>query len=274
MIFSQIDLPALAAGQGVKKRTVLREIGPTLAAEMALTIRYKRLLKGAAELVRKHAMPIFESAKQQLAVDGKTVVQDTVRELGAFATMFQNYINNNLPEYNRVVDNVIREEEVRFRSQLIVTVKSNTGIDISPVLRSTDVGPQIEAAVLEHTRLIKGVSDELAKRVATTIIREAGRGTRAKDLAKILANDFGFAQKRARLIARDQLGAFTGVMNKVRQQQIGIDKYVWSTSMDERVRPDHAKREGRVFSWENPPSDGHPGEPINCRCVAQAIIVP
>jgi hypothetical protein len=34
--------------------------------------------------------------------------------------------------------------------------------------------------------------------------------------------------------------------------------------MDDRVRPDHEERQGRVFSWDDPPWDGNPGEAINC----------
>jgi SPP1 gp7 family putative phage head morphogenesis protein len=47
---------------------------------------------------------------------------------------------------------------------------------------------------------------------------------------------------------------------------------VWSTQLDERVRPLHENREGQVFSWDDPPSDGHPGFPPGCRCVAAPYV--
>ena len=53
---------------------------------------------------------------------------------------------------------------------------------------------------------------------------------------------------------------------------MGIDQYVWSTALDERVRHTHAVNEGVVFRWDSPPGTGHPGYEIQCRCVANAII--
>jgi uncharacterized protein with gpF-like domain len=35
------------------------------------------------------------------------------------------------------------------------------------------------------------------------------------------------------------------------------------------VRDAHFDREGRTFTWADPPDDGHPGEAINCRCQAE-----
>jgi SPP1 gp7 family putative phage head morphogenesis protein len=57
-------------------------------------------------------------------------------------------------------------------------------------------------------------------------------------------------------------------VNRARQTELGVKQYTWRTSLDERVRPEHQEREGEVFSWAKPPKDGHPGQPINCRCTA------
>ena len=46
----------------------------------------------------------------------------------------------------------------------------------------------------------------------------------------------------------------------------------WRTVGDSRVRTAHRAREGQIFAWDKPPSDGHPGQPINCRCYAEPII--
>lgn len=45
--------------------------------------------------------------------------------------------------------------------------------------------------------------------------------------------------------------------------------YIWRTSGDDKVRPSHAINNGRIFSWDNPPETGHPGEDYNCRCWAE-----
>ena len=83
------------------------------------------------------------------------------------------------------------------------------------------------------------------------------------------------------------LGAATGLLllnaslvtaNAVSQ---GLESYIWRTEGDERVREHHVELEGTVQNFASPPpgggtSDGdigNPGEGINCRCVAEIIIV-
>ena len=46
-------------------------------------------------------------------------------------------------------------------------------------------------------------------------------------------------------------------------------RYIWRTRNDGKVRSSHAAREGQVFSWDDPPVGGHPGEDYNCRCTAE-----
>ena len=50
--------------------------------------------------------------------------------------------------------------------------------------------------------------------------------------------------------------------------------YVWRTMQDEKVRPEHAEREGEVFCWDEEPEGGHPGEDYNCRCWAEPYVPP
>ena len=49
-------------------------------------------------------------------------------------------------------------------------------------------------------------------------------------------------------------------------------EYIWRTEGDSKVRSSHAERNGKTFSWDNPPEGGHPGEAENCRCTAEDIV--
>lgn len=58
----------------------------------------------------------------------------------------------------------------------------------------------------------------------------------------------------------------------------GFDRYVWTTKKDNRVRPDHARLEGRIISWNDPPvvdlrsgRRAHCGGDYNCRCTASPL---
>lgn len=48
--------------------------------------------------------------------------------------------------------------------------------------------------------------------------------------------------------------------------------YIWRTRSDGKVRAAHAANNGRIFSWDNPPPMGHPGEDFNCRCTAEPYV--
>lgn len=48
-------------------------------------------------------------------------------------------------------------------------------------------------------------------------------------------------------------------------------KYIWRTEKDEKVRGSHAKRDGQIFDYSNPPVGGNPGEDYNCRCWAEPV---
>ena len=44
------------------------------------------------------------------------------------------------------------------------------------------------------------------------------------------------------------------------------DHYIWRTKGDDKVRPSHKAREGKIFNKQVPPIDGNPGEEHDCRC--------
>ena len=57
-----------------------------------------------------------------------------------------------------------------------------------------------------------------------------------------------------------------------RQRTEGVTHYIWHTEGDDRVRPDHAANDGKIFRWDDPPSTGHPGDDFNCRCRGEPIM--
>lgn len=142
---------------------------------------------------------------------------------------------------------------------------------------------QIQAYVAQSVRNIKNVEDQLLKEIADQVFSGARRGLSTQEISSIIRERTRVAKSRADLIARDQLNKLNGQLTKVRQQDVGVSRYVWRTSIDERVRgnpgglypdarPSHWDREGKIYSWDKPPTDGHPGEPIQCRCYAEPII--
>lgn len=129
--------------------------------------------------------------------------------------------------------------------------------------------------VSENVRLINGLSEETIRLLSQRIVSGIRKGYNAVQLQKSIQYRFGIdkgifktIKQRMELIAHDQIGKLNGQLTGLRQVALGIDEYVWETRMDDKVRPEHRRRQGKTFRWSEPPNDGHPGEAIRCRCWA------
>lgn len=130
-----------------------------------------------------------------------------------------------------------------------------------------------------NVSLIKNITAEHAQEISQIIRGGLISGKSTDEITKALK--FGEAGKagvydkfknRARLIARDQIGKLQSNINKTRLTQMGLDRYIWVTQGDKRVRELHRIYSGNEFRWSIPPSDGHPGEAIQCRCSPSPVI--
>lgn len=86
-----------------------------------------------------------------------------------------------------------------------------------------------------------------------------------------------YAYQRKSTVAFDDtgLGPDSTTLRLVNEDLAGLDdseSYIWRTVGDEKVRGEHAARNGKRFSWDNPPEGGHAGEDYNCRCWAEPLV--
>jgi SPP1 gp7 family putative phage head morphogenesis protein len=156
------------------------------------------------------------------------------------------------------------------RAQLARQIRAALGIDLT--FRDARLAQRIEAFAHENAALITDMSEGYMREVAKAATRAVTEGTRWETLSEQLQGRLDIAENRADLIARDQVGKLYGQINADRQQEVGIEKFVWRTVQDERVRPEHDDRDGGVYSYDDPPDGELPGEPINCRCNADPYL--
>lgn len=126
----------------------------------------------------------------------------------------------------------------------------------------------------QNLSLIRSIPDRYVDDLEGTVIRAINEGQSATDLAATIKRTYDQPVKRAQLIADDQVGKLHSQLAQARQRAIGVKEYVWRGILDARERPEHRRREGKTFKWSNPPSDGHPGSPIRCRCYGQPVWPP
>lgn len=130
--------------------------------------------------------------------------------------------------------------------------------------------------VQQNAALITGLTDDIAAKLEARIIAGVTQGRTAEAIARSIQEGsrdedglMTMSRKRARFIARDQIGKLNGQLTRFRQTSLGIGHYKWRTMLDGKVRDAHKVREGKRFSWDKPPDGGAPGEDYNCRCYAE-----
>jgi SPP1 gp7 family putative phage head morphogenesis protein len=153
------------------------------------------------------------------------------------------------------------------KRELQKQLEAGLGVDV--VRAEPWLSDRLQAFATHNASLITGVGERALREVETLTLQGLRRGQRHEDLAEEIEQRMDVSESRAQLIARDQVGKLMGELNQARQQDLGIAGYVWRTVGDERVRDEHEALDGQSFDWDDPPSEGHPGEPINCRCSAE-----
>lgn len=124
---------------------------------------------------------------------------------------------------------------------------------------------------VENLRLIRSIPPQYADKLQGTIVRSINEQQSVTDIVNTIKSTYSQPVNRAELIARDQVGKLHSQLAQARQKAIGVKSYLWRGILDARERPEHRVREGREYDWDNPPWDGHPGTPINCRCYGQPV---
>ncbi len=264
-----------AAGARARK-SAPRSLYPR-GAELDYAAKLRRRLRLAARGVRKI---LVEGDEEAIRFDSSASDEDRVRRaIGRVRVLY-------FEKYTEVTDESLAlEVEGRvtgyIERQTARQVKAVLGVDVLPT-----VGLKHQAS--EFTRdsvaLIRSVGEEFFQDLEADILQAMQGGARWEQLSSVIAERYGLSAKRANLIARDQMGTLVSKISQAKQQAAGATKYIWRTSEDERVvgapgnksRPnhrhgDHYARNGKLFSWSNPPHDGHPGEAINCRCTAEPV---
>ena len=127
------------------------------------------------------------------------------------------------------------------------------------------VEEEVRYMVRENARLIRTIPPRFLDRLTddlTALMTERPQDLQA--VSKLLTERYEVTGWNMRRLARDQTTKLAARQTQLRHRQLGIEQYTWISSLDERTRPTHRALHDRVFSWDKPPSIGHPGTPVLC----------
>lgn len=244
-------------------KLTMRPVEPTVSIEKDLYSVYYQIVKEWQTFITQELIPAYERPAPLVSDADGAQIQWLIDQKAADIANRIIYQTQGLQRW------VTRFGEWHTK-RTAMNAWNASGVPVDSFLRMSDIQPILEASIRENVSLISGLNAETKKRVEQIIFEGfALRKTKA-EITKSLAEAMGITQRRARSIAGDQTHKLNSLLTGLRQKQLGFNKYLWRTRRDDRVRKLHREREGKTFSWDNPPSDGHPGWPINCRCVAEA----
>lgn len=230
-----------------------------------------------ADIIRQALEPARQLVEERVFAAVRALVQDAVR--ADAPEDFARVIEAVRLEYARIVDRDTLKEVARGaaantyktnRAAAARQFKAILGLDILGA--DPNLADLTEAFVADNVGLIKTISSRYFDEIEQLVLRQRRAGVRSTAIIQEIQERYDVSRSRAKLIARDQTNKLNGQTTKARQEQLGIEGYIWRTSKDERVRSEHAAREGNFYRWDDPPEGGHPGEPIQCRCTAEPVI--
>ena len=177
-----------------------------------------------------------------------------------------------------LVKSVLGKVNKRNRSELYSRVEKAIGLSTTELTATEGLTADINALNLETAQWVKKLRDETLELYTANTLQAMTQGS---SLEEILSQFDGMVEKRknhAKFTARNQIGNFNSITTKLRAQNLGIEKAIWRTSKDERVRKCHERREGKEFELGKglySSCDGQwllPGVDYQCRCDYELII--
>ena len=177
-----------------------------------------------------------------------------------------------------LVAGILGKVNKRNQAELYDKVEKRVGISTKELTATEGLTPQINALVLETSEWVKKSLDDTLAEYTANSLQAMSQG---QSLEEVMERFNGLVETRrnqAKFTARNQIGNFNSITTKLRAQNIGIEKAIWRTSRDERVRDCHRKRDGKEFDLSKGLYSSCdqlwllPGVDYQCRCDYELII--
>jgi SPP1 gp7 family putative phage head morphogenesis protein len=159
-------------------------------------------------------------------------------------------------------------------------IAAEIGRPLAREIADAPTGRATQEALERQVTLITSIPTDAAERVHKLTIDGLAKGKRADEIAAEIMKTSDVSKARANLIASTEISRTATEFTKARALHIGSTQYIWRTSNDSDVRPDHKVLNGKVFDWSDPPiadrrtgARAHPGCIYRCRCYPEPIIV-
>jgi SPP1 gp7 family putative phage head morphogenesis protein len=169
-----------------------------------------------------------------------------------------------------------RNAQATQASVLVQLKKAGFTVKFAPTRKAVEAYRLVAA---ENIALIKSIPRKYHEQVEQRVWNAVRTGSDLNKLSEQLRKAHKVTLDRAALIARDQNAKAKAVIERVRQQELGITRGIWQHSAaGKEPRPTHVAMNGKPYElahgmWDADESEWvHPGQLINCRCTMRPVI--
>lgn len=271
LIVSRIKVNSLYKPRKKRLKKVPRPILP-LVIERSYAKDIKQLIAKLKQEVKEQIISqlpdLMQIAKQEKTLDASSgkLISIALNGVRIRATQIFN---------DRTMEDIILKYAERTSDFEREQIKKQfqTVLGVNPLLTEPYLAVEMEKFTEANIALIRSIPEQMLSKVENIVRAGVETGISTDKVSEDIFHQFDITESRADLIARDQINKFNSSLNQLRQKEVGVEKYTWSTSGDERVRSSHEALEGEVYGWDEETPIGYkPGEDINCRCVAIPVL--
>ena len=251
----------------------------------------RRTLQNVAKPIKADIASLLEQMENNPTMTAPMVGRrlDDIRKM--YQLQFESFAEQMAADWVGKVNRYNREKTME-------TLRKSLGIDVGAII-TEDMKKDLDMMMFEAATYIKTIPSELVLKVSDRVLQHY-KGIpmpENRTLARQIKEEFKVSDGRAKVLARDQTAKMNCSISSIRQNAIGIDKYIWETSKDARVvgtpgglykkitklHKNHYKMEGLLCRWDDPTvyskdkgktwikrqadmPQNHPGDDIMCRC--------
>lgn len=199
-----------------------------------------------------------------------------IETAGPLERLLRRYAETAKPWAEAVAGRMVAEVAARDRSTWM-EVSRKMGRALRKEIETAPTGALMRQRLDDQVTLITSIPKEAADRVHRLAREGILQGTRPAEIAKEIMRTGEVSESKATLIARTEVSRTATELTRARAEHIGSTHFIWRTAGDSDVRPSHAKLNGKVFRWDDPPEcdPGYralPGGIFNCRCFPEVVV--
>ncbi len=290
----------LLASRADKSRRPLEPVHPNLIAA-DYSVKLQKEVERGFKFVKKYLFPVIEEDVERLEPETRADIAGDADKIntavnlildkffgGMFSKEKPNLVKYGFNVSKKLVEPMQKQVNRHNKTRFTKTFKRIAGVD--PLQFEPELSNFLEVAGDANVNKIVTQNSGYFDSIREMSNQALRKGASFQELADDIQTLTDTTETRANLIAIDQVQKLNADLEGQRQQNNGLQRYIWRTRKNARVRSksnssgasDHMGLEGAIFDWSFPPitvlkgkranERNHPGQDINCKCWAEPVI--